>query len=258
MTGRNFRNDPNYPKKRVMLKRMEDPYTTLVDGMMGTIVGEDDAGHLLVNWDNGSRLSLLPGIDEYEIIEERRYIKMFENFDKEYNYDNDDEDFDDDKNLDWCPICLESPENCVCDYNTDDDYDDDDSNIDLSIELENKLRTLSDDSKLTIDDFLEEFGVNPEDMTGFGWASILKNAQQYKKMSDEEFNKLYDEYKNSVNESLITEKKNIPTNSKLWSACKAWAKSRYDVWPSAYAVGAAAKRYKKKGGKWKKKKSKKK
>jgi hypothetical protein len=258
MTGRNFRNDPNYPKKRVMLKRMEDPYTTLVDGMMGTIVGEDDAGHLLVNWDNGSRLSLLPGIDEYEIIEERRYIKMFENFDKEYNYDNDDEDFDDDKNLDWCPICLESPENCVCDYNTDDDYDDDDSNIDLSIELENKLRTLSDDSKLTIDDFLEEFGVNPEDMTGFGWASILKNAQQYKKMSDEEFNKLYDEYKNSVNESLLTEKKNIPTNSKLWNACTAWAKARYDVWPSAYACGAAAKRYKKKGGKWKKKKSKKK
>jgi hypothetical protein len=63
-----------------MLKRMEDPYTTLVDGMIGTIVGEDDAGHLLVNWDNGSRLSLLPGIDEYEIVEERRYIKMFEEF----------------------------------------------------------------------------------------------------------------------------------------------------------------------------------
>ena len=123
--------------------------------------------------------------------------------------------------------------------------------------MENKLRTLSDDSELTVDDFLEEFGVSPEDMTGFAWASILKNAEQYKSMSDEEFNKLYDEYKNSVNESLITEK-NIATNSELWSACKAWAKSKYDVWPSAYACGAAAKRYKKKGGKWKKKKSKKK
>lgn len=80
MPGRNFRNDPNYPKKRVVLKQMLDPYTTLVDGMMGTIVGEDDAGHLLVDWDNGSRLSLLPGIDEYEIIESTRYIKMFEEF----------------------------------------------------------------------------------------------------------------------------------------------------------------------------------
>ena len=80
MPGRNFRNDPNYPKKRVVLKQMLDPYTTLVDGMMGTIVGEDDAGHLLVDWDNGSRDSLLPGIDEYEIVESARYIKMFEEF----------------------------------------------------------------------------------------------------------------------------------------------------------------------------------
>jgi hypothetical protein len=58
-------------------------------------------------------------------------------------------------------------------------------------------------------------------------------------------------------ESLITEK-NVATNSELWNQCKAWAKSKYDVWPSAYAVGAAAKRYKSKGGKWKKKKSSKK
>jgi hypothetical protein len=56
-------------------------------------------------------------------------------------------------------------------------------------------------------------------------------------------------------EVLIVEK-NKPTNSKLWNACKAWAKSRYDVWPSAYACGAAAKRYKAKGGKWKKKRKK--
>ena len=58
-------------------------------------------------------------------------------------------------------------------------------------------------------------------------------------------------------ESLITEK-NVPTNSELWNQCKSWAKSKYDVWPSAYACGAAAKRYKSKGGKWKKKKKSKK
>ena len=66
-----------------------------------------------------------------------------------------------------------------------------------------------------------------------------------------------DNYDDNLIESLITEK-NVATNSALWSQCKAWAKSKYDVWPSAYAVGAAAKRYKSKGGKWKKKKSKKK
>ena len=81
------------------------------------------------------------------------------------------------------------------------DLDDDESNIDLSIELENKLRTLPDDSKITVDDFVAEFGINPEDMTDFAWASILNNAQKYKEISDEKFFKLYDEYKNSLNES---------------------------------------------------------
>jgi hypothetical protein len=56
---------------------------------------------------------------------------------------------------------------------------------------------------------------------------------------------------------LILENKNRPTNPKLWNQCKSWAKSKYDVWPSAYACGAAAKRYKSKGGKWKKKSKKK-
>ena len=31
---------------------------------------------------------------------------------------------------------------------------------------------------------------------------------------------------------------------KLSEACKNWAKKRYDVWPSAYASGAAVKRQK--------------
>jgi hypothetical protein len=68
-------------------------------------------------------------------------------------------------------------------------------------------------------------------------------------MTFESFHFNFDSYQ----EYIIVEK-NIPTNSELWSACKSWAKSKYDVWPSAYACGAAAKRYKSKGGKWKKKK----
>ena len=46
--------------------------------------------------------------------------------------------------------------------------------------------------------------------------------------------------------------KNIAVNKKLWKECKDWAKSKFDVYPSAYALGAAAKRYKSKGGKWRK------
>ncbi len=55
-------------------------------------------------------------------------------------------------------------------------------------------------------------------------------------------------------QSIILEK-NVPKNPSLWQRCKEVAKSKYDVWPSAYACGFAAKLYKDKGGKWKKAKS---
>lgn len=47
------------------------------------------------------------------------------------------------------------------------------------------------------------------------------------------------------------EEKNAPTNPELWSRAKALAKSKFDVYPSAYANGWAAKWYKSKGGGWK-------
>jgi hypothetical protein len=46
--------------------------------------------------------------------------------------------------------------------------------------------------------------------------------------------------------------KNCPTSPEKWSASKAAAKSKFDVYPSAYANGWAAKNYKGKGGGWKK------
>jgi hypothetical protein len=47
------------------------------------------------------------------------------------------------------------------------------------------------------------------------------------------------------------EEKNVPTNPSLWSKMKSRAKSKFDVYPSAYANGWAAKEYKKAGGVWK-------
>lgn len=47
------------------------------------------------------------------------------------------------------------------------------------------------------------------------------------------------------------EEKNAPTNPELWSKAKSLAKSKFDVYPSAYANGWAAKWYKSKGGGWK-------
>lgn len=53
-------------------------------------------------------------------------------------------------------------------------------------------------------------------------------------------------------ENLQTlEEKNVPTNPALWSKMKSRAKAKFDVYPSAYANGWAAKEYKKAGGGWK-------
>jgi predicted ABC-type ATPase len=47
------------------------------------------------------------------------------------------------------------------------------------------------------------------------------------------------------------DEKNVPTNPKLWARAIALAKSKFDVYPSAYANGWAAKWYKGEGGGWK-------
>jgi len=47
------------------------------------------------------------------------------------------------------------------------------------------------------------------------------------------------------------DEKNEPTNPELWSRAKALARSKFDVYPSAYANGWASKWYKGKGGSWK-------
>jgi hypothetical protein len=46
------------------------------------------------------------------------------------------------------------------------------------------------------------------------------------------------------------EEKNKPTNPKLWSRAVSLARSKFDVYPSAYANGWASKWYKSKGGGW--------
>jgi hypothetical protein len=47
------------------------------------------------------------------------------------------------------------------------------------------------------------------------------------------------------------DEKSVPTNPELWSKAKSLARSKFDVYPSAYANGWAAKWYKSKGGGWK-------
>ena len=65
---------------------------------------------------------------------------------------------------------------------------------------------------------------------------------------NEEETKLY-EFGKKVTRLM---EKNVPTNPSKWSYYKAQAKKKFDVYPSAYANGWAAKQYKAAGGGWKK------
>ena len=53
-----------YPNgARVKLLEMEDPFAPPI-GTLGTVIGVDDIGSILVSWDNGQSLNVLYGIDK--------------------------------------------------------------------------------------------------------------------------------------------------------------------------------------------------
>ena len=52
---------------RVELKRMDDPQAPPI-GTRGTVMGVDDAGRIMVNWDNGICLNIIPFVDECRIV----------------------------------------------------------------------------------------------------------------------------------------------------------------------------------------------
>ena len=62
-------------------------------------------------------------------------------------------------------------------------------------------------------------------------------------------------FNESIDEKInLFVEENVPTDPSKWSYYKAQAKKKFDVYPSAYANGWAAKKYKAAGGGWKKKK----
>ena len=55
--------------KRIELISTSDPYTTLKPGDKGTVDFVDDIGTIHISWDNGSKLGLVPGEDQFKILE---------------------------------------------------------------------------------------------------------------------------------------------------------------------------------------------
>ena len=57
-----------YPEgARVVLVRMNDPYTKLRSGDLGTVDFVDDAGTQFCRWDNGSTIGAVFGEDEIRL-----------------------------------------------------------------------------------------------------------------------------------------------------------------------------------------------
>ena len=58
-----------YPSgTKVELLGMDDPQAPPM-GTRGEVMGVDDAGQILVRWETGSSLSLIPGVDSFRIAE---------------------------------------------------------------------------------------------------------------------------------------------------------------------------------------------
>ncbi|WP_207727264.1 DUF4314 domain-containing protein [Caproicibacter fermentans] len=53
---------------RLELISMDDPYTKIQPGDRATVRDVDDAGNILCEWDCGSSLSLIPGVDEFGVV----------------------------------------------------------------------------------------------------------------------------------------------------------------------------------------------
>lgn len=103
---------------------------------------------------------------------------------------------------------------------------------------------------------LDKNMVNELLTNGHDWSD--DHISSAKENIDQVFDFLMNETKkeenvNDLNEmEEIDESKNCPTDPAKWAASKAKAKRKFDVYPSAYSNGFAAKDYKSKGGGWKK------
>ena len=54
---------------RIRLVYMDDPYAPIPSGTKGVVQAVDDAGQLIMKWDNGRSLSLVPSEDSFSVIE---------------------------------------------------------------------------------------------------------------------------------------------------------------------------------------------
>jgi hypothetical protein len=58
------------PGTRIRLDHMDDPHAPIPSGTEGVVQAVDDAGQLVMKWDNNRSLSLIPGEDRFSVIQQ--------------------------------------------------------------------------------------------------------------------------------------------------------------------------------------------
>ncbi|MBQ3920154.1 MAG: DUF4314 domain-containing protein, partial [Oscillospiraceae bacterium] len=61
---------------RICCDCMSDDPRPIEPGTLGTVLGVDDAGSIMMKWDNGRLLSLIPGVDSFHVIQQKEELKL--------------------------------------------------------------------------------------------------------------------------------------------------------------------------------------
>lgn len=132
---------------------------------------------------------------------------------------------------------------------------------DIKIKLQKALDVIGDKKKLTypqklqiIGRFMDSLGIDKKELNKVT-QKIRTKLESVEKKKLKEVKDLTESEMKMYQLGEKVEKlmeKNCPTDPEKWSASKSAAKAKFDVYPSAYANGWAAKNYKGKGGGWKK------
>jgi hypothetical protein len=110
--------------------------------------------------------------------------------------------------------------------------------------------------------YLKSRGINPEFVSKDTKISHAKSSEFHKWRRDHQFDDPINYVSTTVADRMKRQRaqteevesideKNVPTSPEKWARAKAQAKSKFAVYPSAYANGWASKKYKAMGGGWK-------